>query len=220
MGIGQCPTRETLEQCMRAVVASLERRGREYYFFGGVSCQLLANTPRPTADIDLVIDNASMALPNPRDWLADQPFFWSAKHAQYVWATIGEHEEEDNVIYQGRCFVDIDVNVAGWGSFPKFGSVNLVSLPNNCGLSLSREWLLKLKLAGWAEKSRREGPKRANDYLDVVALRRAMYVEGELLDTDALSGQMKEGLKFWVGEFKDDREWRRIGVLFQLGRLW
>jgi hypothetical protein len=68
-------------------------------------------------------------------------------------------------------------------------------------------------LAGWAEKSRREGPKKRNDILDIVALRVVMYVEGEFLDKDSMSANMKEGLKFWLQEMTDDAEWRQIGVL-------
>jgi predicted nucleotidyltransferase len=88
------PTEETLRQCMRKIVAALENRGRRYYFFGGVSCQLLAKTPRTTADVDLVIENSSNTLPDPRDWLADEPFFWSGRHSQYVWVTMLEDDDD------------------------------------------------------------------------------------------------------------------------------
>jgi hypothetical protein len=207
---------------MRDMVGALEKRGRQYYFFGGISCQLLAKTPRPTADVDVVIENSSKALPNPHDWLSDEPFFWSKNYSQYVWATtVEEDDNDDNIIYQGRCFVEIDINVAGWGSFPMFETVrdSLVKLPGNLGYSLPRSELLKLKLAGWAEKSRREGPKKRNDIADIVALRAVMYVEGEFLDEDSMAANMKEGLKFWLQErtgvqkTNDDGEWRRIGIL-------
>ena len=155
-------------------------------------------------------------MPDPHDWLADEPFFWSKRHSQYVWATTLEGDDsEDNILYQSRCFVEIVINVAGWGSFPRFETIHdaLVQLPGGCGLSLPRNELLKLKLAGWAEKSRREGPKKRNDALDIVALQVFMYLEGEILDLDTMTPNMKEGLKFWLEEMADDAEWRRIGVL-------
>jgi hypothetical protein len=195
---------------MREIVAALKKLGRQYYFFGGVSCQLLTTIPRTTADVDLVIENSSNTLPNPRDWLADEPFFWSKRHSQYVWTTtLEEDDEEDKILYQGRCFVEIDINVAGWGSFPRFETIRdvLVQLPGGYGLSLPRNELLKLKLAGWAEKSRREGPKKHNDKLDIVALRTIMDVEEESLDLDSMTANMKEGLKFWLQEMTDDAEW-------------
>lgn len=49
--------------------------------------------------------------------------------------------------------------------------------------------------------------------LDIVALRVVMYVEGEFLDQDSMTANMKEGLKFWPQEMTDEAEWRQIGVL-------
>jgi hypothetical protein len=210
------PTEQTLRQCMREIVAALKDPGRQYYFFGRVSYQLLRKTPRPTADVDLVIENSSNTLPDPRDWLADESIFWSGRHSQYAWVTtLEEDDDEDTILYQGCCFVEIDINVAGWGSFPHFETIRdaLVQLPGGCGLSLPRNELLKLKLAGWAERSRREGPRKWNDMLDIVALRVVMYVEGEILDQDSMTANMKEGLKLWLHEMTDDAEWRQIGLL-------
>ncbi|PWO21740.1 DUF3245 domain containing protein, partial [Pyrenophora tritici-repentis] len=190
------PTRESLHHCMRDIVVALKNRERQYYFFGCVSCQLLARTPRTTGDVDVVIENSSNALPDPHDWLDDEPLFWSKTNSQYR-----------------RCFLEIDINAARWGSFPRFETIRnaLVQLPEGCGLSLPRNELLKLKLAGWAEKSRREGPKKRNDTLDIVALQVAMYLEGEFLDQDTMTDNMKDGLKLWLQEMNDEAEWRPIG---------
>ncbi|EDU46309.1 conserved hypothetical protein [Pyrenophora tritici-repentis Pt-1C-BFP] len=194
----------------------------KYYFFGCVSCQLLARTPRTTGDVDVVIENSSNALPDPHDWLDDEPLFWSKTNSQYVCATILEEEEDkDNILYQRRCFLEIDINAARWGSFPRFETIRnaLVQLPEGCGLSLPRNELLKLKLAGWAEKSRREGPKKRNDTLDIVALQVAMYLEGEFLDQDTMTDNMKDGLKLWLQEMNDEAEWRPIGLRLHLTLL-
>jgi hypothetical protein len=156
-----------------------------------------------------------MTLPNPHDWLTDAPFFWSSVNSQYVWCTTTEEYGDDDVtLHHGREFVEIDINVAGWGSFPRFQEIRdaLVQLPAGCGLSLPRNELLKLKLAGWAERSRREGPKKHNDVADIVALQMVMYIEGEMLDIDSMATNMKEGLRLWREEMDDDAEWRRIGV--------
>ena len=77
-------------------------------------------------------------------------------------------------------------------------------------LSLSRAELFKLKLAGWSEKSRREGPKRGIDYVDTVGVRHAMMREKESLDFAICNDSVRSGLRAWVKEFKDRAERLKI----------
>jgi hypothetical protein len=208
---------EMLRKCMGQIVAALEARGRQYYFFGGVSCCFLAHCPRGTVDIDICIESSSNDVPDPHNWLAEEPFFWSRLHKKFVWVTtITDDNNEDYIRYCGRCFIDIDVNFAGWGSFPKFEMIHnrLTQMPGNCGLSLPLSELLKLKLASWAEITRREGPKRGNDIKDVQSLRTCMELENKQLEHASLAPNVKYGLKEWVDEFNDKSEWWKIGLSF------
>jgi len=209
------PAEEDLHDCMKAIHQILTLRRREYYFFGGISCKLLAGVQRRTSDVDIVIENCSMALPNPRDWLATEPFFWSVQQEQYVFVAIRDNcvdGSHPDILCQGRCFVEIDVNIAGWGSFPLFHKIKnaLVPLTNFGAMSLPRGELLKLKMAGWGEKSRREGPKRANDVVDIVHLRTRMFLEGETMDTEHTNATTREGIKEWIREFRDMADWEAI----------
>lgn len=147
-----------------------------------------------------------------------QPFFWSQKQEQYVFVL--QREDFIKAVHpdiqgQGRIYVEVDVNVAGWGSLPKFEDIaqHLVELPGTEVLSLSRAELLKLKLAGWSEKSRREGPNRANDYVDTIGVRHAMMREKESLDFASCNDSVRSGLRAWVNEFKDQAEWLKVSYL-------
>jgi len=209
---------EDLVECLNSVHRALESRGRQYYIFGGICCKLLSKVQRSTVDIDVVIENGSLEIPNPRDWLEYEPFFWSAQEQQYVFILLRDaylDGSQPDIICQGRCFVEADVNVAGWGSFPTFEQMRgqLVPLPGTRALSLPRNELLKLKMAGWGEKSRREGPKRANDYVDVIALRQKMVSVGEKMLVSSLNDTERQGLRAWIGEFQDMEEWKKIEAI-------
>jgi hypothetical protein len=69
-------------------------------------------------------------------------------------------------------------------------------------------------MAGWSQKSRREGPKKENDKLDIINLRYAMFSEGELMNTSNLTTNTREGITQWVKDFGDEISWRHIRVNF------
>ncbi|EED12967.1 hypothetical protein TSTA_054770 [Talaromyces stipitatus ATCC 10500] len=74
------------------------------------------------------------------------------------------------------------------GRFVEVDGIRVGSLQLN---TLSAVGLLKLKLSSWASTTRRKGPKRNGDMT-------------ELEDDEA------EGLREWVKEFQDLKQWQEL----------
>jgi hypothetical protein len=58
----------------------------------------------------------------------------------------------------------------------------LVPLPGLKALLLPREELLKLKMAGWSQKPRCEGPRKENNKFNIVNLCSIIFLEGEFME--------------------------------------
>ncbi|KAF2728260.1 hypothetical protein EJ04DRAFT_569675 [Polyplosphaeria fusca] len=203
------PADDDLLDCVKKIGLIQNRLGRRYFIFGGTSCKMLAGAMRDTANVNIVLEKGSLKIPNPRDWLEQEPFFWSQQEEKYVFVVLRDSHvdgSQPDILCQGRCFVELKVRGAG----RRFDDIHkdLVTLPGTSAKSLPRCELLKLKMSGWALKSRREGPKRKNDMIDILALRTTMSLEGERLDL-TVGGMYatRAGLSEWLREFDDFKAW-------------
>jgi hypothetical protein len=108
-------------------------------------------------------------------------------------------------------FVEVDAVLAGLFAFPRIRDAELVKLGPQMQLSfLSAPGLLKLKFSTWNNETRRKSAKRHGDISDITSLRDLMITSGQRFSLGNLQSDMANGLKAWVKEFQDLKEWQKI----------
>lgn len=173
-----------------------------YYFCGGFACITVAMTARTTADIDIAVPSGDEGYGVLLDIFSRYPFITDTDH--YL---PGSHYFF--VESSGR-FVEVDGILAGFMSFPKIEEANIIRVgPLQLNI-LSPAGLLKLKLSSWANTTRRKGPKRNGDMTDIRFIRECMIGNGENIKLKHLQDDEAKGLREWVKEFQDLKQWQEL----------
>lgn len=188
----------------------LHKRGVHYYFFGGFACINVAMTARTTADIDL-------AIPNGQHGLGELLSIINDKHGPFVY-------DETKFLGDSPFFfvestgklVEVDHPIAGMHALPPVEDKNLIEVGPDHVKFLKPAGLLELKLTGWSQKSRREGPKRAGDLADTRSIREVLINDKVHVDTGKWNKDARHGLKEWVHEFHDEAEWKKVDPHFHV----
>lgn len=198
------PPQRDLYQCAIYLHNQLSRQGVQYYFLGGFACINVGMTARTTSDIDIAVPSGQQGYGVLLNILSQPPFIQDRsgilpKEAYYFY------------VESSGSFIEVDGVLAGLFAFPKVEQAQLVKLGPQMQLSfLSAPELLKLKFSTWNNQTRRMGPKRYGDMSDITSIRDLMVQSGQSLSLRSLKGDMSQGLRTWVKEFQDLREWQKL----------
>jgi hypothetical protein len=191
-----------LHTCAMFLHDQLAARGVPYYFCGGFACINVAMTARTTADIDVAVPTGQAGL-GQLHVILDLPEFVTDKE-KYLSESPFFYVEDTGSL------VEVDGIMAGFQAFPAVSEADTMRVGQKEMVFLAPAGLLLLKLSSWASKKRREGPKRNGDYSDATAIRELLIQDGKRVQLSKLKGDGMEGLKLWVQEFKDLKEWQKL----------
>ena len=203
------PNQRDLYQCAIYLNSKLQEIAVPYYFCGGFACINVGMTARTTSDIDIAVPNGAQGFGRLLDILSRHPFI------QDTTGTLPKDSYYFYVESSGK-FVEVDAIIAGFMAFPAVDQARIVTSEQMQLSFLEPAGLLKLKLSGWANETRRKGPKRAGDMSDITSIRDLLAGDNVSMDLKGLSGDMAKGLKAWVEEFKDLQEWQKLDSKLKL----
>ncbi|KAK3897272.1 hypothetical protein C8A05DRAFT_39184 [Staphylotrichum tortipilum] len=203
------PPQRDLYQCAMYLHGELTRANVSYYFCGGFACINVGMTARTTADIDIAVPNGAHGYGTLLDILSRTPFI------QDKTGTLPADAHYFYVESSGN-FVEVDGIIAGFMAFPTLEQANVVRAGQQMQLNfLEPAGLLRLKLSSWANRTRRLGPKRQGDVSDIRSIRGLLISNQAKVDLKALTSDTANGLKDWVKEFDDLKEWQKLDRAYQ-----
>ena len=198
------PPQHDLYQCAMYLHHELSERDVPYYFLGGFACINVGMTARTTSDIDIAVPSGQEGYGTLLDILGRPPFIQDRS---------GVLPKDSYYFYveSSGSFVEVDGVLAGLFAFPRVADAELVKLGPQMKLSfLSAPELLRLKFSTWNNETRRKSAKRHGDMSDITSIRDLMIRNRQTMGLKALQGDMANGLKAWVKEFQDLKEWQKI----------
>ncbi|KAK4143248.1 uncharacterized protein C8A04DRAFT_29063 [Dichotomopilus funicola] len=198
------PPQRDLYHCAMYLHNELSRANVSYYFCGGFACINVGMTARTTSDIDIAVPNGNQGYGALLGILSKPPFI------QDVTGTLPRDSYYFFVESSGN-FVEVDGIIAGFMAFPTIEQAKIIQAGHLMQLNfLEPAGLLRLKLSSWANQTRRVGPKRLGDISDIVSIRDLLASDGTSMDLRSLAGDTALGLREWVKEFKDLKQWQRL----------
>ncbi|KAL2139264.1 hypothetical protein VTI28DRAFT_5451 [Corynascus sepedonium] len=198
------PPQRDLYRCAMYLHGELSRAGVSYYFCGGFACINVGMTARTTSDIDIAVPNGNHGYGTLLNILSRPPF------VQDVTGTLPPNSYYFYVESSGN-FVEVDGIIAGFMAFPTLDQARVIQAGQFMQLNfLEPAGLLKLKLSSWANKTRRLGPKRQGDISDIVSIRDLLISNRAAIDLRRLTSDPANGLRDWVREFGDLKEWQKL----------
>ncbi|CAJ2514033.1 Uu.00g021520.m01.CDS01 [Anthostomella pinea] len=182
----------------------LKARKVDYYFCGGFACINVGMTARTTSGIDIAVPNGSHGYGTLLDIFSRPPFIQDKTGVLPPDSYYFYVESSGN-------FVEVDGVIAGFMAFPEFDPSKVIQVGKQMQLNfLEPAGLLRLKLSSWANETRRNGPKRGGDMSDITSIRDLLASNGMAMDLVGLRSDMAKGLREWVHEFKDLKNWQRL----------
>jgi hypothetical protein len=184
--------------------AQLNKQGVPYYFVGGFACINVGMTARTTSDIDIAVPNGNKGYGVLLDIFS---------HAPFIQDKSGVLPPDNYYFYVETSgnFIEVDGVIAGFMAFPTLDQAKVVEVGTQMHLKfLEPAGLLKLKFSGWANETRRMGPKRDGDRADITSIRDLLISNGASMDLKGLQSDMAKGLKAWVKEFNDLKIWQKL----------
>ncbi|KAK3306332.1 uncharacterized protein B0T15DRAFT_137774 [Chaetomium strumarium] len=198
------PPQTDLYRCAMYLHQKLSEAGVPYYFCGGFACINVGMTARSTADIDIAVPNGAHGYGTLLNILSRPPFI------QDKTGTLPRDSYYFFVESSGN-FVEVDGVIAGFMQFPTLEQAKVIQAGKTMKLNfLEPTGLLKLKFDAWSKKSRREGPKRNGDITDITSLRDLLISNRARMDLVELKGEFAKGLREWVREFGDLKQWQKL----------
>ncbi|KAM4060115.1 hypothetical protein HRG_002276 [Hirsutella rhossiliensis] len=198
------PPQRDLYSCALHLHKELKRANVPYYFCGGFACINVGMTARTTSDIDIAVPNGAHGYGTLLDIFSKPPFIQDKtgvlpSDSQYFFAE------------SGGTFVEVDGIIAGFMAFPTLDQAGIVRLGQQMQLNfLDPDGLLRLKLSGWANETRRKGAKRYGDMQDIRSIRDLLITDKVQLDLKGLKSDMAKGLSEWIREFNDLKTWQQL----------
>lgn len=203
------PTQGDLYRCAMYLHGQLNQAQVPYYFCGGFACINVGMTARTTSDIDIAVPNGNHGYGTLLNILSRPPFI------QDKTGTLPQNSYYFYVESTGN-FVEVDGIIAGFMAFPTIDEATIVKAGQSMQLNfLAPVGLLRLKLSGWANGTRRMGPKRLGDMSDITSIRDLLISNGAKMDLKGLKSDMAKGLHDWVKEFKDLPKWQMLDKGFK-----
>lgn len=166
-------------------------------------------TARTTSDIDIAVPSGQQGYGVLLEILSQPPFIQDKS---------GVLPEDAYYFFveSSGSFIEVDGVLAGLFAFPRMEQAQLVKLGPQMQLAfLSAPELLKLKFSTWNNKSRRMSGKRYGDMSDITSIRELMVRSGQKINLKALQQDMGQGLKEWVKEFQDLKEWQKLDPAYK-----
>lgn len=198
------PSQADLYNCALYLHKNLAEKGVNYYFCGGFACINVGMTARTTSDIDIAVPNGREGYGVLLDILGKPPFFKDRT------GVLPEGSYYYFVETSGK-FVEVDGVLMGLPPFPTWEDAKVIQVGKEMNLNfLDPVGLIRLKMGGWANETRRKGPKRAGDVNDMTSIRHLLISDRKKIDLRGLNGDEAKGLKAWVEEFKDLDLWKKL----------
>jgi hypothetical protein len=204
------PPQGDLYQCAIFLHEELNKAQVPYYFCGGFACINVGMTARTTSDIDI-------AVPNHHGY---NTLLGILSRPPFIQDSTGTLPKDSYYFYveSNDSFVEVDGIIAGFMAFPSIDKATIVQVGKPPGMQLNflePAGLLRLKLSGWANETRRTGPKRAGDMSDITSIRDLLISNEVKMDLKGLKSDMANGLRDWVREFKDLQKWQMLDKNFK-----